>query len=262
MCEGMRCRCPEGKTDCSGVCVDTDTSQSDCGLCGRACADNERCVMGSCRLLRESACDDGVDEDEDGATDCDDEDCVGATRPCEGPCGMGVERCLAGGAWGGCEGGDGGEEVCGDGIDQDCDGADLRNPDAFEPNDDCGECALLSSEADPMVTVGPSFDSVEDGEDCFRFLAEDDLSPNETIVVEVNAIPEGHDYDVYLYPSQAACERREAVAWGIASGNTPERIEWSERFGRDDSGTWYVRVVRFRGHSCTQGYSLRVAGLD
>ncbi len=261
-CEGMRCRCPGGQTECGGTCVDTDTSQEHCGLCGRQCAGNERCVMGSCRLLREAACDDGIDEDEDGATDCEDEDCMGATRSCEGPCGMGVERCLGGGSWGDCEGGDGSAEICGDGIDQDCDGTDPRNPDAFEPNDDCGSCALLASDPDPMVTVMPSFDSVEDAVDCFRFEAVDNVDPTEEIVVELSAIPEGHDYDVYLYRGLAACERREAEAYGISSGNTPERIVWSERFGRDDSGFWYVRVVRFRGHSCTQGYSLRVAGLD
>ena len=76
-----------------------------------------------------------------------------------GACGPGVETCLSDGQWGMCEGGNGESEICGDGIDQDCDGSDLRMPDSFEPNDSCGLCKYLTATVDPQKeSISASFD--------------------------------------------------------------------------------------------------------
>jgi len=80
---------------------------------------------------------DGLDDDGDGEVD---EGCnctPGTTQSCflwdadqqgKGPCKAGTQKCSGSGEfgkWGACEGAVGPEsEICGDGIDQDCDGAD------------------------------------------------------------------------------------------------------------------------------------------
>ncbi len=263
-CRGGACTCPEGYTTCDGSCVDPETDASNCGVCGRTCATDEVCSMGMCTCgagARESECNDMMDDDCDGMIDCDDPDCADATRPCMGMCGAGVETCDGAGSWGMCEGGDGGMEICGDGIDQDCDGVDTRNPDMYEPNDDCGSCALISMETDPVITIQARFDSVDDNVDCYRFIADDSIY-GENIDVSLTNIPAGHDYDVFLYRNYDDCVSRTPLVSGTNFDNADENICWPERFALDDGGTYYIRVTRFRGQSCTDDYSLHVDGLN
>lgn len=262
-CRGGACRCPDGHSECLGTCVNADTDPSHCGICGRACAADEICSRGSCVCAggsRESECNDTKDNDCDGRIDCGDPDCVGVTRPCSGACGPGTETCGPSGSYGACEGGNGTAEICGDGIDQDCSGADLRNADAFEPNDACAECFLVDG-VDPDAVITARFDSVNDPEDCFRFQGDDGVGYPERIDLMLENIPSGHDYDLYLYQSQVDCEARMPLASSSEPGNASETINWTERFATTDDGTYYVRVVRFAGHSCADDYRLILSGL-
>ena len=187
-----------------------------------------------------------------------------------GACGPGVETCLSDGQWGMCEGGNGESEICGDGIDQDCDGSDLRMPDSFEPNDSCGLCKYLTATVDPQSeSISASFDSVNDDIDCFRFDARDNRSffGPESISVDLTDIPMGHDYDVYLYRDRAAClnhgtQQAQPLAYSSATSNMPESLRWTEQLGVDDSGVYYIIVRRFAGSSCTESYTLTVNGLN
>jgi hypothetical protein len=263
-CRGGSCVCGEGATEQDGKCLDTRNDPSNCGIPGRQCDPGQVCSGGSCVAERETACNDGEDDDGDGAEDCADTDCEGATRPCEeATCGDGVETCEPGGTWSACEGGEGGEEICGDGIDQDCDGEDLRDPDVFEPNDTCGSCMRVGGTDPAELVLDASFDSVDDPIDCYFFQAEDDLNfgLREFVELSLTGIPEGHDYDIALYRGQAACEADEPIARGVAPGNADEQVRWGETFGEDETGAFYVRVIRFRGHSCTEGYTLTIDGL-
>ena len=270
VCRGGACQCPEGTMVCDGWCADINWDESNCGLCGRHCDTDQVCNMGSCTCLsgsRETECDDGTDDDCDGLVDCDDDDCVGSTRPCMGICGAGVEACESGGTWGTCAGGSGETEICGDGIDQDCDGFDTRMPDSFEPNDTCDECVLLmpmgGEPTDPNVFLNARFDSIDDRVDCFRLIADDSGAiAREFIRVDLTEIPAGHDYDIYLYQGIDNCRSRTALASSTNTGNADDNIVWGEPFlPGDDSGTYYVEVRRFRGFSCTDDYRLAVNGL-
>jgi hypothetical protein len=262
-CRGGACTCPDGYTECDGTCVDPDTDSSNCGVCGRTCGADEVCSMGMCTCgagARETECLDMADDDCDGMIDCEDPDCMDATRTCMGMCGPGVETCDGMGNWGACEGGSGGTEICGDGIDQDCDGVDPRNEDMYEPNDDCDSCPLISMDTDPMVTINARFDSVSDRVDCFRFIADDSFA-GENIDITLSDIPSGHDYDIFLYRNYDDCVARKPLVSGTNTFNTDENLCYPERFALDDGGTYYIRVTRFRGHSCTEDYSLFVDGL-
>jgi hypothetical protein len=42
--------CPAGQTDCGGFCANLLHSQDHCGACGAACARDEACSNGVCRL--------------------------------------------------------------------------------------------------------------------------------------------------------------------------------------------------------------------
>ena len=272
-CRGGSCNCQQGNIECSGSCIDPNSDPNNCGICSRTCEADEICNSGSCGCAggtRETDCLDGQDNDCDDLIDCADPDCVDSTRTCMGACGPGVETCLSDGQWGMCEGGNGEAEICGDGIDQDCDGNDLRMPDSFEPNDSCGLCKFLTTTIDPEnESITASFDSVNDDIDCFRFEAVDNrsfLGP-ESISIELTDIPMGHDYDVYLYKDRTAClnhgtPQAQPLAYSSAASNMPESLRWTEQLGVDDSGVYYILVLRFAGSSCTDSYTLTVDGLN
>lgn len=92
--------------DCNGRIddgFDLKTSSFNCGQCNHACAQNEFCREGTCNVRLESNCYDGLDDDNNGKTDCEDPSCD--LRPC-GP------SCL-------CSGLDWTEDRCDDGVDND-----------------------------------------------------------------------------------------------------------------------------------------------
>ncbi len=80
--------------------------------------------------------------------------------------------------------------------------------------------------------------------------------------INLTNIPVGADYDLYLYRNQDDCHARNTLASSTNVGNADENISWGERFALSDSGTYYIRVVRFAGHSCTDQYKLTVNGLN
>lgn len=56
ICAGTTCGCPEGTTECDGVCVDLESDAAHCGGCGQACADGAACAGGSCCDVGLAAC--------------------------------------------------------------------------------------------------------------------------------------------------------------------------------------------------------------
>jgi hypothetical protein len=234
-----------------------------CGICGRTCKPTEICSKGSCVCAggtKETDCNDNADNNCNDKIDCADPDCAGVTRPCMGTCGMGAETCGTNGQWSACEGGDGTPDICGSGIDSNCDGHTLRNPDEFEVDDSCAQAFQIQG-TNPNVEALPSFDSVEDPSDYFKFDVTDSIYYPEHILVTVDQIPMGHDYDVYLFASLADCMSGTPIAQSTNAGSAPESIDWTESFVSTDSGTYYLRVARIVGYSCSGKYHLVVNGL-
>ena len=48
-CNGRRCVCQRGKTDCGGRCRDLNTNENHCGECGNRCEAGQSCCGGRCR---------------------------------------------------------------------------------------------------------------------------------------------------------------------------------------------------------------------
>jgi hypothetical protein len=130
---GPGCNCAMGKksetactdgmdNDGDGVsdCMDSDCDGVACGVNGLACSTGAcRCVVdGGMVQMMESNCADGLDNDCNGATDCQEAACMGMI------CGVGGKVCSANTCV--CQGGGGPVEMpetsCSDGFDNDCNG--------------------------------------------------------------------------------------------------------------------------------------------
>lgn len=114
LCNGFDDDC-DGKTDED---YDLLSDEANCGTCGNACAADQWCAQGRCSKSVES-CNDGIDNDQDGKTDCADSDCVKQrckptpqTYTCDA-----LLQCSCDGAVTPAP-----EDTCDDRADDDCDG--------------------------------------------------------------------------------------------------------------------------------------------
>ena len=141
-CNGKDDDC-DGKID-NGF--DLQNDPANCGACSHACQTNEFCSIGTCVKRGETDCADGIDNDDDGKTDCADPDCNLE------PCGS---RCE-------CRGGVKSERNCTDGLDNDGDGkTDCADEDCAGAGCFDGGCTCLGLK--PSETN--CFDGVDDDGD-------------------------------------------------------------------------------------------------
>ena len=202
-----------------------------------------------------------VDDDCDGETD-EGSDGGRLTRDCGTACGPGDETCL-GGQWFNCTATRPMPEVCGDGLDNDCDGVEERRPDQYEPNNDCASARSLGD--DPDTIIRPTIDGVHDTNDFFKFHGDDGSSPfsKEHVEIDVQNVPAGVRLNLSWYKSQGDCEHGRAMD-GVQACNGNPCVRWEESqclAGCDDTSDYWIQVERVEGFDCGQTYELRVSGL-
>jgi hypothetical protein len=140
--------------DCDGTVdegFDFQTGRNNCGRCDVVCAATEDCIAGQCTQRRETACANGVDDDGDGKTDCEDTDCNSLS------CGVGCT----------CLGGRKAESDCGNGLNDDDDNPpliDCQDPDCESRG--CGTGCICAggrrSEGDCTNDMDDDGDGVKD----------------------------------------------------------------------------------------------------
>jgi hypothetical protein len=154
-------------------------------------------------------------------------------------------------------------ETCGNGIDEDCNGADLTAPDEYETaagNNTCATCYWLGT--DPDVTIYPTIDNPLDTDDYFCFQGNDGTSVlPESISVKVSGQPPFMDVDLHLYRGLANCESSNSLDSSVTIGNDDEEVYWQESFATSETDTYYVKVSNWGDSSCYLPYTLKVKGL-
>ena len=153
-------------------------------------------------------------------------------------------------------------DVCGNGLDEDCNGFDDVLPDNYESNNTCGTCTWLGT--DPDVELNPSFDNSGDKVDYFCFEGVDSgFNPFEAVQIELSGQSVGLDADIFLYDSVEDCQagHEEAVAKSVTIGGANESIDWGEGFLTGNSATFVVEVRNYGDAGCYKYYTLMVKGL-
>jgi len=159
------------------------------------------------------------------------------------------------------------EETCGNGRDEDCDGEDEILLDQYDDrarNESCMNCTMLNSEDDPDInqTVFATLHNAADI-DFYCFYGDDGVNPIEHVRIQLQNIPNGRDYDVFLYDSLDDCLERNDLANSINPDNQDEEISWRETPVYGDTGWFYVKVIGVgRSQSCFLNYELTINGLN
>ncbi len=125
--------CAEGQTTCGGACVNTQTDVAHCGACRRACNAGQTCVAGACS----GAADASADVVTDAADGSDVAPVTDVIIPTDAVCARVRITCGVGACQRqveGCEGtvtcvpGPSSPEVCGNAVDENCDGVATMCP--------------------------------------------------------------------------------------------------------------------------------------
>lgn len=153
-------------------------------------------------------------------------------------------------------------EICGNLIDEDCDGDVLREFDFYEFNDSCANCTMLTSRYPFSALLYATIDSVNDVDYyCFTLVDRPSsiFSQNESLSIRLSNIPIGKDYDFYVYRSNDDCVNDDRLASSMGTTSS-ESIQLNREFrhGRDESGLYYIKVFPTSGYACRNSYALTI----
>ncbi len=216
------------------------------------------------------------DVDHDGIPDCrDTEDCDGIDNDGDGLVDEGFDMDEDGVTFcqGDCDDLDptvypGADDVC-DGVDNDCDGVPDGYLDVYEPNETLETAYDLGDQdgddpADPATLTLHAAIQTEDDVDWFHFVLEDDFAIGADqfyVTVRLSDIPEGADYDLYLWwdnPEEAGDPEEALVAESVSPGNQTEEVTVYGVSGPDSGGDFWVEVRAGGGFDCTAPYTLYI----
>jgi len=155
------------------------------------------------------------------------------------------------------------DEICGNGIDEDCSGADMTLPDNYENNNTCNDCHWLGEDPENEV-VFPTTDHPTDVDYfCFEALDGTNVFGEETITVTLTDQPAGVDNDLYLYKGYTDCQSNNYIGASLTDGSADESITWPETSGSDE-GVYIIKVEPWLTSSgnCYIPYKLKVNGLN
>ena len=261
-----------------GSCSPGMVDDQACGMCGsqeRTC--NDSCEWGTwAQCSGMGLCSPGTVEEKDCGPTSDVGICEQGTST--RTCGTGCQW----NAWGSCLGATyETSEVCGNGLDEDCDGSDWTVPDDYEPNNTCSTCKWLGEDPDftgDDILFG-SFDNVNDEVDYYCFDGIDDSPPiycpwcSENIKIELENQSFGMDADLALFrktvdddgnvlkTSMENCEDYNPFVTSVTIGPDDESISWSES-SKPDTDFYILRVKNYEASDCWGSYELSVKGLD
>ena len=151
-------------------------------------------------------------------------------------------------------------ELCGSGLDENCDGYSETRPDSYEPNNTCEGCYSIDQQ-NPVLTIYATIDNVNDDWDYYCVQVSDTFSAfGDEVKIDLTNIPSGADYDVYLYKEVEGCNARNEVDSSVNGSNSDEELRWNENQFSDDSGTYVIGVkqVGNRSYHCDQAYVLSI----
>jgi hypothetical protein len=153
-------------------------------------------------------------------------------------------------------------EICGNLIDEDCDGDVLREFDFYEFNDSCANCTMLTSRYPFNAQLYATIDSVNDVDYyCFNLVdrSSNIFIRNESLSIHLLNIPIGQNYDVHVYRSNENCINDERLASSMGTGNS-EFIQLNREFhhSRDESDLYYIKVFPTSGYECGDSYALTI----
>ncbi|MFT5430006.1 MAG: hypothetical protein ACI9OJ_000679 [Myxococcota bacterium] len=160
-------------------------------------------------------------------------------------------------------------EICGNGKDESCSGADEADPDSYEPNNSCSKCKHLGSDPNTFDSgaLFGSFDQASDEFDYFCFTAIDNTSIpgfEESIRVTLTNQVGGIDADIYLYKGLSACNAGHGseLVKSVTIGGGNEEFEWDGSTGTDDAGEYYIELRNYEASGCSTSYTLNVDGFN
>jgi Cys-rich repeat protein len=241
--------CAGGLACCDGTCTDLLSDPASCGACDDACEVPNATALCDVGFCVQGACDADWADCNGGTSDGCEHDVVsggpclcvpGETQSCYegepatldvGTCAAGAQMCDGSGlAWEACEG----QilpvlEVCGDGLDNDCDGSTDENVDV--DGDGWGTCEGDCNDNNDQVNPG-AFEVPADGvnNDCFGGIDDTSTCPGIVNFTGVTPLTQANAMDICQ--STTANPPRPQRKWGLlsasflhANGTTPSAAQ-------------------------------------
>ena len=132
------------------------------------------------------------------------------------------------------------------------------DPDQYEPNNSYEDAYNLGPvENGSFLNVQANFhDRNQDSSDWYKIFVVDSSTFADELIVQLSAIPDGSNYDIFLYSDE---NPPALITLSANNGNSNETINytWTDVLGSDDSKNYYIEVRCTNGAATEEYYTLR-----